>query len=501
MSSKLPSPGDHNDYIQAEPRRQKPLSARVEPVATVLGDMPLRIPSYQRPYTWTVKNVDQLVRDIQKFRIAGQYRIGTFIINRFDSTAPHAGGEPGLEAAATLDIVDGQQRYLSFALIARALLSRSQHLSEHLVRELESSSRAIVVPQREDGRSNHNLLVNFRHLVSLFSHWLAEELDDFTEFFLRDCTVVVLEVDDLDSAFQMFDSQNTRGRPLFPTDLLKAYHLREFCLTAASKEHVLSTVQRWEAIAPKEIDHLISQILFPIKLWSVNHELPPKGFGPENLDLFKGIREGDHGVVQFRWAQPMLLAKASVDRFCEENSTLISHGVIPELKFPFQITQPVIDGEMFFRLVGHYVQEGRRLGALGSVDTPAGSDPAMDAILNEVRNQPGGTGNRYIRGLFDCFLMAYVDRFGWHRIGDAGRVFAQQAYVLRVELTRVHLRSIDNHARGVHGNLGQSYDNLFAKMADALDPNVILDLPLPAFKKDNLPPLSLENIYGQESHA
>ena len=30
-----------------------------------------------------------------------------------------------------------------------------------------------------------------------------------------------------DEAFQMFDSQNTRGRALYPTDLLKAFHIRE----------------------------------------------------------------------------------------------------------------------------------------------------------------------------------------------------------------------------------------------------------------------------------
>ncbi|RKW99274.1 hypothetical protein D9C01_13160 [Corynebacterium diphtheriae] len=44
-------------------------------------------------------------------------------------------------------------------------------------------------------------------------------------YFLDHCTLVRLVVNDLDAAFQMFDSQNTRGRALLPTDLLKAYHL------------------------------------------------------------------------------------------------------------------------------------------------------------------------------------------------------------------------------------------------------------------------------------
>ena len=39
--------------------------------------------------------------------------------------------------------------------------------------------------------------------------------------------VVVLTVTELTEAFQLFDSQNTRGKALYPHDLLKAYHLRE----------------------------------------------------------------------------------------------------------------------------------------------------------------------------------------------------------------------------------------------------------------------------------
>lgn len=39
--------------------------------------------------------------------------------------------------------------------------------------------------------------------------------------------MVVITVDKISEAFQLFDSQNTRGRALYPHDLLKAYHLRE----------------------------------------------------------------------------------------------------------------------------------------------------------------------------------------------------------------------------------------------------------------------------------
>ncbi|WP_313362269.1 hypothetical protein [Kocuria sp.] len=133
------------------------------------------------------------------------------------------------------------------------------------------------------------------HLQQLISRWSAEELKLFTEFFLRECSVVVLVVRDLESAFQMFDSQNTRGRALFPTDLLKTYHLRELSWTDPSHESMLATVRSWEAVPPEEINHVIAGVLFPIKQWLANCSLPRKGFTSDHVDLFKGIREGVAG--------------------------------------------------------------------------------------------------------------------------------------------------------------------------------------------------------------
>jgi len=40
-------------------------------------------------------------------------------------------------------------------------------------------------------------------------------------FLLEKCEVVILTLHNPEEAFQMFDSQNTRGRALYPTDLLK----------------------------------------------------------------------------------------------------------------------------------------------------------------------------------------------------------------------------------------------------------------------------------------
>ena len=72
------------------------------------------IPSYQRPYKWGNKNIRELILDIQKSiedarRYSNfKYRVGTVILYRKSDTEPY-------------EVVDGQQRLLSFLLLKLCL--------------------------------------------------------------------------------------------------------------------------------------------------------------------------------------------------------------------------------------------------------------------------------------------------------------------------------------------------------------------------------------------
>lgn len=69
---------------------QKTLSADIKTVQDLFREI-LVIPEYQRPYTWTTKNVRQLVNDIRRFQSAGHYRVGTFILDASETepAGPH----------------------------------------------------------------------------------------------------------------------------------------------------------------------------------------------------------------------------------------------------------------------------------------------------------------------------------------------------------------------------------------------------------------------------
>lgn len=74
-----------------------------------------------------------------------------------------------------------------------------------------------------------NIKENYRFIKEWIEDTLKEESEKtkFLSFLIKQCTFVFIEVGEeyLSEAFQMFDSQNGRGRELEAYNLLKAYYL------------------------------------------------------------------------------------------------------------------------------------------------------------------------------------------------------------------------------------------------------------------------------------
>ena len=210
----------------------KPLK---ELLASNSDELPLNIPDYQRPYTWKAKNVIQLLDDVVRFSIYPEYRVGTIIL--------HDNGN-------TLDIVDGQQRIITSLLIAKYLTEKQDGLV------------SINIPRHKKTIEN---VVNNSKVISDYFDRNKKNQEIIDEYFLSSCTVQVLRLYNLDEAFQLFDSSNNRGKELHPTDLLKAFHLREL---KGSEDRKLEMVELWE-----NIQTLFSEYLFRIKQWSKNFKV------------------------------------------------------------------------------------------------------------------------------------------------------------------------------------------------------------------------------------
>ena len=141
--------------------------------------------------------------------------------------------------------MDGQQRVLSFLLL-------KLYLDPSFVCSLLNIEFANKVTQR-------NLHENFKTICEWFSSAAKDDRSNFNNALKNILEVVVVTVDKISEAFQLFDSQNSRGKALYPHDLLKAYHLREI----HDKYEMQNAVVKWESKQPKAIRELFDLYLFP----------------------------------------------------------------------------------------------------------------------------------------------------------------------------------------------------------------------------------------------
>ncbi|WP_242295729.1 hypothetical protein, partial [Bacillus cereus group sp. BfR-BA-01516] len=77
--------------------------------------------------------------------------------------------------------------------------------------------------------------------------------------------------------------------------------------------------------------------------------------------MFKGVSEADDNKHN-NWSKTLLMAKNFVDTYNKQNQTMIEFKAMPPLNYPFQVDQPMINGEYFFKFVDYYYTLAKRLG-------------------------------------------------------------------------------------------------------------------------------------------
>lgn len=336
----------------------------------------LRIPEYQRPYKWTAKNANQLLDDIIEAMDANKevYRVGTLIL--------HKDGEE-------YNIVDGQQRTITFALLLKAL--NDSFDCSFLGQELNNNDFNI-----------RNIINNYRSLLRRLQPLKDDknyDVNQLTDYVLERCELIVVITDDLSEAFQFFDSQNARGKALYPHDLLKAYHLREMRnLDALSTERI---VKIWEDLNQKSLAVLFNEYLYRLKEW-VNGNRAVE-LNEQNIDMFKGVTSKDN----FPYAQYYKGAFAYADEINSSQLTFVAG--IQELS-RFQLNAPIIAGKPFFDYAKHYFDI---LADIQNNDKYEGYFINGNDIVKtlDLRQYKNGVGNRITRLMFDTAILLYVDRF------------------------------------------------------------------------------------------
>ena len=343
----------------------------------------LTIPEYQRPYKWTACNALQLLDDIIEARNNNKevYRVGTLILHR--------------DSDGNYNIVDGQQRTITFALLLHALY-RGQCPPMSLLQQKVFNNKF----------SRHNIpnnLLAFQRRLAKHSSGTNETLHDnnltaLRNFIESQCELIVVITDDQAEAFQFFDSQNARGKALYPHDLLKAYHLRE--MADVDETTTEKIVKEWEKIEQAKLSEFFGEYLYRLKEWIEGdwaYQLTD-----QNIYKFKGVTR----ATRTPYAQFYKSAYSYAEMVNSSNMPYVTGT--REIK-AFQLDTPIIAGKPFFEYTRHYFEI---LHDVRNNDLYEGFYIKGDEIVKTLDKYfRHGVGNGITRLLFDTALLLFVDRF------------------------------------------------------------------------------------------
>ena len=424
-------------------------------------DIKMQIPEYQRPYKWTAKNANQLLDDIlyAKSENKEAYRVGTLIL--------HEDKDRGC-----YNIVDGQQRTITFSLLLKALgAGPISFLSQQLTM---------------NPHNLHNVPNNYRAIERRIKNLSPNSKNELLSYIKINCELIVVITDDLSEAFQFFDSQNARGKKLYPHDLLKAYHLRE--MTDLDVEQTEKIVKSWEDMNQKDLSALFTDYLYRLKEWIRGNKAVE--LDEHNIDLFKGITGSDN----YPYAQYYKGAFSYADSLNHSSTPFVTG--LHKLS-PFQLDTPIVAGKPFFDYAKHYFDI---LADIRNNDKYEGyliNDNEIVKTL-DLRKYRNGIGNRITRLLFDTAILLYADRFCPEKpakeeldLLDQYVVYAfVWAYSLRAQYTNVGWLAAQNYIMGIATKEGivNSF-NLYRTIAEADSPMTLLST-----LADRIMPLSADKI-------
>ncbi len=423
--------------------QNKNIDAAIVPVGEVLNISNLRIPEYQRPYRWSEKNVRQLLEDILESKNAGKksYRIGSVIL---------------YNNKETLDIVDGQQRLTTLFILVKACKEKIPNSLTY----------------------NHiDSVTNIKNNYSFIQLWLDENCKEnnreYLKYIKESCEFVKIIVNDLSEAFQMFDSQNGRGKELEAYNLLKAYHIR--AMEQESREDKINCDKRWENAtqydATPKIDNdsnidvlkqLFDEQLYRSRIWSRKEKAGE--FSKKEIEEFKGFTIDKNHPAMFPYQNPQLLQYLTAKFY----KNVLSGTVATQNRFisgdnenidPFvNINQQIVNGKPFFDFIETYVEVYKRMFIdIGTYQLSEFKEFYYSFCLNygddkEHRTQEGAfkpkypatrDGDTYLREAYKSLSFVLFDKFGEVGLNRYCKILYRLIYYSRLEKPAIKYKFVE----------------------------------------------------------
>ncbi len=217
----------------------------IKGIGKLIKEEKLKVPIYQRPYSWTEKQIGEFLNDLRDTINDGddEYFLGTIVLTK-------------IESDSKLEIVDGQQRITTITIFFSTFLQliqeekdketiRVDYLSkwdkrigdnipklELSLQDNEFFKKRIINQDftTETTKESHQRIKKAFEIILEFNKTLLDNnnkdiriLYDWEDFIIDNLKVVVITVPTDANAYTIFETLNDRGIELAQIDLLKNY--------------------------------------------------------------------------------------------------------------------------------------------------------------------------------------------------------------------------------------------------------------------------------------
>ncbi len=288
------------------------LSSQILNIAGVLTrKAALKVPRYQRPYTWTEREVRQLIQDLRRAYLRGAtfYFIGQIVLVK---------GQHG-----KLEISDGQQRLATMTMILAYVRDRLPHRASHyqqLILLNEGHGKPRLSLRDEDanfywgyvqepmqmsklasldemGVDSKDLLIGAARVIAAELGEMSDrDLDAFMSYIVRATTLNVIDADERGCAATVYNTVNDRGLALSAADNMKCDLLENSRLSPQDAD---AAARKWDELEGQVGREHFAKLLTEMPFLLTGEDL----ISPGDLGAFRAQVEAVGGVRNFLFDQ------------------------------------------------------------------------------------------------------------------------------------------------------------------------------------------------------
>ncbi len=303
-------------------------------------------------------------------------------------------------------------------------------------------------------KSIKNIKNNHSSIQQYFANKEQSEKDDFQTYLLTNCKLVQVTVNEVSEAFQLFDSQNHRGKGLAPHDLLKAFHIR--AMRNDTTQLKINVDTKWQEY--KNLEEVFKHKLYRIRKWTKHHK--DLYFYKKKIGEFKGFNLKNHQY-------PFHNSLAHYSNYPDYMPNLVPRLQDSYLNSHTQLNQKIINGKHFFDYVDTYSHLHKILfenlnitDNKGSLDTLTEFKTFYSKFSRHDPHQYR-QGDTYVRLLYEASILAFVDKYGEQELKpEIYQSIYKSVYYIRFRQKRVDEVSVlkSNFAKGFFNTLEHSYE-------------------------------------------